>query len=54
MVVKQQDEPKALDSLDGYGSATDGVESLLQELLGKNTKSGSWSWHSGYLSCWDS
>ena len=50
MIVEQQNEPKALDGLDGHGSAADGVESLLQELLGKSTKSGSWSWHSGFCS----
>ena len=50
MLVKQQDKPKALDGLDSHGSAADGAESLLQELLGKSTKSGNWSWHSGFLS----
>jgi hypothetical protein len=50
MLVKQQDEPKALDGLDGHGSATDGVVSLLQELGGESTKSGTWSWHCGFRS----
>jgi hypothetical protein len=50
MLVKQQDKPKALHGLDGHGSATDGVVSLLQELGGESTKSGTWSWHCGFRS----
>ena len=50
MLVKQQDQPKALNGLDGHSSAADGAESLLQELIGESTKSGSWSWHSGFRS----
>jgi hypothetical protein len=49
MLMKQQDKPKALDGLDWHGSAADGGERLLQELLGESTKSGTWSWHSGIL-----
>ena len=50
MVVKQQNEPKALHGLDGHGSAADGVVRLLQELGGESTKSGTWSWHRGFHS----
>ena len=50
MLVKQQDKPKALNGLDGHGSAADGAEGFLQELIGESTKSGSWSWHSGFRS----
>jgi hypothetical protein len=48
--MKQQNKPKALHGLDGYGSATDGVGSLLHELGGESTKSGMWSWHCGFRS----
>src|SRR5205807_850102 len=50
MLMKQQDKPKALDRLDGHRSATDGIEGLLHECYGKSTKSGSRSWHRGFLS----
>ena len=50
MLVEQQGEPKALHGLDGHGSAADGVVSLLQELGGESTKSGTWSWHRGFRS----
>jgi hypothetical protein len=50
MLVKQQDKPKALHGLDGHGSAADGGVSLLQELSGESTKSGTWSWHRGFRS----
>ena len=50
MVIKQQDEPEALDRLDRHGSAVNGIASLLQELIGESTKSGTWSWHCGFRS----
>ena len=48
--MKQQDEPEALDGLDCHGSAVNGIVSLLQELIGESTKSGTWSWHCGFHS----
>jgi hypothetical protein len=50
MLVKEQDKPKALNGLDGYRSATDGIAGLLDECFGKSTKSRSRSWHRGFLS----
>ena len=50
MLVKQQDEPKALGGLDGHGSAADGDAGLLQELGRENTTSRNESGHSGFLS----
>jgi hypothetical protein len=50
MLVKEQDKPKALDSLDGHGSTADRIASLLQEISGESTKSGVWSWHCGFRS----
>jgi hypothetical protein len=48
--MKQQDKPEPLDGLDRHRSATNGIEGLLHECFGESTKSGSWSWHSGFLS----
>ena len=48
--MKQQHEPKALDGLNRHGSAANGVEGLLHEIVGEGTKSGTRSWHSGFLS----
>jgi hypothetical protein len=48
--MKQQGEPKALDGLDCHGSAANSIASLLQELIGESTKSGTWSWHCGFRS----
>jgi hypothetical protein len=48
--MKQQHQPKALDGLDRYGSAGHGIESLLHEIGGEGTQSGTRSWHGGILS----
>ena len=50
LLVKQQHQPKALHDLDRHGSAADGVQGLLHEIVGESTRSGAWSWHSGFLS----
>jgi hypothetical protein len=47
--MQEQHQPKTLDGLNRYGSAADGVPGVLQEIVGKATKSGAWSWHSGFL-----
>lgn len=48
--MKQQHKPKALDGLDRDGSAGYGIESLLHEIGGEVTQSGTRSWHGGILS----
>ncbi len=50
MLVKQQDEPEALNGLDGHGSTADGIASLLQELDGASAKNGTWSRHRDFRS----
>jgi hypothetical protein len=45
--MKEQHKSKALDGLDSDSSASDGVAGHLQEIVGKGTESGPWSWHSG-------
>lgn len=50
LLVKQQDQPKALHDLDRHGSTADGVQGHLHEIVGESTRNGAWSWHSGVLS----
>jgi hypothetical protein len=50
LLVKQQDQPKALDDLDRHGSTADCVQGHLHEIVGESTRNGAWSWHSGVLS----
>jgi hypothetical protein len=48
--MKQQDKAKTLDRLDSHRSAINGIACLLQECFRESTKSGSRSWHCGFLS----
>jgi hypothetical protein len=50
LLVKQQDQPKALNDLDRHGSTADCVQGHLHEIIGESTRNGAWSWHSGVLS----
>jgi hypothetical protein len=48
--MKQQHKPKAQDGLDRDCSARHGIESLLHEIGGEGTQSGTRPWHGGILS----
>jgi hypothetical protein len=50
LLMKEQREPKALNDLNRSGSSTNGVECVLHEIVGEVTTSGTWTWHSGFLS----
>jgi len=48
--MKEQHEAKALHGLNGYGSAMNRVDRLLQEIVGEGTSGWLRPWHSGFLS----
>jgi hypothetical protein len=50
LLMKEQSEAKALNDLNCNGSATNGVECLLHEIVREVTTSGLRTWHSGFLS----
>jgi hypothetical protein len=50
LFMKEQRKTKALHYLNRRSSPTNSGECLLHEIVGEVTTSGTWTWHSGFLS----